>query len=171
MDAGAHPRIDPQDVVRRLAEVRERIAAAGDADRVRIVAVTKGFGVDAVEAAVATGLPDCGENYAQELLAKAPAAPPEVRWHLLGAPQRNKVAGLAPVVALWQAVGRLAVVERLARVAPGASLLVQVDVVGAPGRAGCPPAEVAGIVERGRDLDLDVRGLMVVGPEGDPEGT
>jgi hypothetical protein len=169
--AGVDRWIDEEDVARRLAGVRARISAVGDPHRVKIVAVTKGFGVEAVRAAAAAGLQECGENYARELLAKAQVSPPGVRWHFLGAPQRNKMAALAPVVALWQAADRLAVVERLARVAPGAPLLVQVDVVGAPGKAGCPPDEVAGLVERSRQLGLDVRGLMVVGPAGDPHGT
>jgi uncharacterized pyridoxal phosphate-containing UPF0001 family protein len=58
----------------RLAEVRHVIeGAGGHPDRVRIVAVTKGFGVDAVTAATEVGLTDVGENYAQELLIKAAA--------------------------------------------------------------------------------------------------
>lgn len=163
--------VDPDAVIERLEEVRARIGAVGDPDRVRIVAVTKGFGADAVAAAVAAGSADCGENYAQELLAKAAGAPTGTRWHFLGAPQRNKIASLAPVVHLWQAVDRRAVVDRLAAVAPEAALLVQVNVVGDPGKAGCPPEDAPGLVEAARAAGLRVRGLMAVGPAGDPEGT
>ena len=54
-------------VAGRLAAVRRRIeSAGGDVDRVRIVAVTKGFGADAVRAALAAGVVDIGENFAQE---------------------------------------------------------------------------------------------------------
>jgi hypothetical protein len=63
--------LSTDEVVDRLGRVRERIAAAGGDGRVRVVAVTKGFGSDAVRAAVAAGLADVGENYAQELAAKA----------------------------------------------------------------------------------------------------
>jgi PLP dependent protein len=107
------------------------------------------------------------------LLAKAVAAPAErgaLRWHFLGAPQRNKMAGLAPVVTLWQAVDRAVVIDRLARVSPGAALLVQVNVVGDPGKAGCAPGDAPGLVEGARRAGLDVRGLMCVGPAGDPAG-
>ena len=74
-----------------LATVRARIAATGrDPDEVKVIAVTKGFTVDAVLAAVAAGLVDVGENQAQELMAKLDAgAPPEARWHFLGPVQRN----------------------------------------------------------------------------------
>lgn len=170
MDAGPSPVLSEL-VGDRLAEVRARIAAVGDPRRVRIVAVTKAFGPDAVVAAFQAGLADCGENYAQELAEKAPAAPEGVRWHFLGAPQRNKIARLAPLVTLWQAVDRPAVVDRLAKVAPGAALLIQVDPVGDPGKAGCTPLEVPDLVEHARNLGLDVKGLMVVGPAGDAEGT
>lgn len=61
----------PDDVRERAAAVCERIAAAGgDPGRVRLVAVTKVFGVEYVALAAAAGLTDVAENYAQELVAK-----------------------------------------------------------------------------------------------------
>ncbi len=157
-------------VAERLASVRERIAAVGDVERVRIVAVTKGFGADAAAAAAAAGLGDCGENYAQELVVKSAGAPADIRWHFLGPPQRNKVGRLAPLVHLWQAVDRPEVVAKLASVAPGASVLVQVDLVGDPAKAGCAAREAPGLVEAVAGAGLDFRGLMVVAPAGDPSG-
>lgn len=158
----------------RLAEVRARMeAAGGDLGRIRLVAVTKGFGPEVVAVARQAGLEDLGENYAQELLAKAEAARAvggPLRWHFLGAPQRNKIARLAPVVSLWQGVDRSAAVDRLAQVRPGAALLVQVNVVGDPAKAGCTPADAPRLVERARRAGLDARGLMCVGPVGDPDG-
>ncbi len=171
------------EVARHLAAVRERIAGAGgDADRVRVVAVTKGFGPDAARAAWGAGLRDLGENYAGELLAKAEAlagagpgetgaGPPAgvatpVVWHFLGAVQRNKVAHLAPVVGLWQSVARVAEGDRIARFAPGARVLVQVEATGLPGRNGCAVPEVAGLVARLHDQGLEVRGLMTVAAPG-----
>jgi pyridoxal phosphate enzyme (YggS family) len=161
-------------VAERVALVRTRITAAGgDPDGIRLVAVTKGFGPEVVAVARQAGLDDLGENYAQELLVKAgaaPAGPRPLRWHFLGAPQRNKIAGLAPVVTLWQAIARAEVVDRLAQVSPGAAVLVQVNVVGDPAKAGCEPATAPGLVERARRAGLDLRGLMCVGPAGDPDG-
>lgn len=159
-----------------LGLARLRIAAAGgDPDTVRIVAVTKGFGPGAVAAAVRAGIPDIGENYAQELLAKdavlAPAGapgPPEgrPRWHFLGRVQRNKVGQLAPVVACWQSVAREEEGESITRRAPGAVVLVEVETTGAPGRNGARPGEVPALVARLQSLGLDVRGLMTVAPPG-----
>jgi PLP dependent protein len=145
--------------------VRRRIAlAGGDVDRVRVIAVTKGFGPEAVIAARAVGLTDMGENYAPELVAKAPG-PPGTSWHFLGAVQRNKVRALAPLVEVWQSVARLAEGERIAQQAPEARVLVQVDHSGRPGRNGCPPDEVAALVGSLSRLDLRVEGLMTVAPQ------
>jgi hypothetical protein len=152
--------------------LRARIAeAGGDPERVRVVAVTKGLGVEAVRAAVGAGLADIGENYAAELEAKAgtlggAGAAAGVRWHFLGAVQRNKVAALAPLVGLWQSVAREAEGARIARFRPGAAVLVQVDATGLPGRNGSPPSGVADLVGRLRDQGLDVRGLMTVAAPG-----
>jgi pyridoxal phosphate enzyme (YggS family) len=154
-------------VSERLAGVRRRIAAAGrDPGTVTVVAVTKGFGPDAVRAALDAGVADIGENYAQELLAKATevtgAGAAAARWHFLGAVQRNKVAALAPHVALWQGVDRTAAGEEIARRAPGAHVLVQVNVDGGPGRNGCTVAAAPALVAALRRLDLAVDGLMAV---------
>jgi PLP dependent protein len=152
------------EVAARLAVVRNRIAGAGgDPEAVRVIAVTKGFGSEAVQAARAAGLEDVGENYAAEMLAKAPG-PPGTRWHFLGAVQRNKVRGLAPLVGVWQGVARVTEGERIARDAPGAHVLVQVDYTGLPGRNGCAPEDVPALTAALRRLDLDVRGLMTVAP-------
>jgi PLP dependent protein len=133
-----------------------------------VVGVTKGFGPDAVQAARGAGLRDLGENYAAELLAKAAADEGDdgVVWHFLGAVQRNKVAQLAPLVGVWQSVARESEGVRIARFAPGARVLVQVDTTGLPGRNGCAPSEVDALVPRLAGLGLDVRGLMTVAAPG-----
>jgi pyridoxal phosphate enzyme (YggS family) len=163
--------IVPDDVAARLRRVERRIEAAGGRD-VRIVAVTKGFGPDAVAAALASGHVDVGENYAQELVAKASALSVEaaaVRWHFLGQLQRNKVKAVAPLVGLWQSVDRASVGSEIARRVPGAAVLVQVNLSGESQKAGCPWEQVEPLVRRLGDEGLDVRGLMGVGPAGPAE--
>lgn len=166
--------IDPADVAARLGRVRDRIGAAGaDPGAVTVLPVTKGFGPDAAAAAVAAGCPAVGENYAQELLDKArhlPAPPDGPEWHFLGRIQRNKVRVLAPLVACWQGLARLAEGEAIARHRPGATVLVEVETTGDPGRNGCPPAEVPALVAALADLGLSVSGLMTVAPAPGPGG-
>lgn len=180
MGAGGGGQQDASDVATALARVRTRIeAAGGDPDSVRVVAVTKGFGPEAVLAALDAGLGDVGENYAQELLTKRRAVEdlcgasgsldsPEVRWHFLGAIQRNKVPGLAEAVACWQSVARRVEGEAIARRRPGAVVLAEVETTGAAGRNGCRPDEVPGLVADLRACGLDVQGLMTVAPR-DPD--
>ncbi len=189
--------VEPTRFADRLDDVRRRIASSsGDPTSVRLVAVTKGFGVDAVRTALDAGLIDIGENYAEELVAKAgqlsqepepggaeqvgggdgtegldPGARPGPVWHFLGAIQRNKVARLAPLVTCWQAVCRVEEGRAIAKRHPGAMVLVQVDVAGLAGRGGSPPDQVGTLVAELRDQALDVAGLMAVGPLGLPEGS
>jgi len=168
--SGEAPNMDGQDIGANLARIRHRIeAAGGDPAQVAVVAVTKGFGPEAVSAACRAGVSDVGENYAQELLAKVEQMPDPVRWHFLGPVQRNKVAALAPHVHLWQAVDRLAAGAVIARHAPGAAVLVQVNVSGEVAKHGCHPDDAAALVAGLRQLDLGVAGLMAVGPTGPPE--
>lgn len=154
----------------RWAAIQDRLAAVGGSD-VAVVAVTKGFDRRAVESARAVGLDDVGENYAQELLAKAEALRDEtgLRWHAIGRLQRNKVRALAPHVFLWQTVDRLELGAEIARWAAGAKVLVQLNVSGEAAKGGCPPDEAPLLVRELGDLGLDVQGLMGVGPNGPPD--
>jgi pyridoxal phosphate enzyme (YggS family) len=155
-------------VAARIAVVRARIDELAGGRSVRIVAVTKGFGADAVDAAVRAGVTAIGENYAQELVAKAAAGAGggAAQWHFIGAVQRNKVARLAPFVAVWETIDRTAVAEAVASHSPGAGALVQVNLTGAPQRAGCAWDDVATAVASARGAGLTVLGLMGIGPEG-----
>lgn len=162
--------MDAPTVAERLRHVRDRVRrSGGDPDRIRIVAVTKGFGPDAVGAARQAGLADVGENYAQELRAKAPHAPDGTRWHFLGPIQRNKVGRLAPLVSAWHAVDRLAAAEAVATAVAGAEVMVQVNVIDDRARPGCHPDDLEDLVAHIRELPVDLSGLMAVGPAGDPE--
>lgn len=164
--------VDPTRLIERLDRVRERVAEAGGrTEEITILAVTKGFGPEVAEVAARAGLVDLGENYAQELVAKAPVLAAEgldVRWHAIGRLQRNKVRALVDVVHLWQSVDSERLGLEIARRAPGASVLVQVNVSDEPQKGGCAPTDAPDLVARLADEGLDVRGLMTVGRTGSP---
>lgn len=157
--------IDGPAVADRLAAIRERIADAGG-DGVTVLAVTKGFGPDAVTAARAVGLDDVGENYAQELIGKAKQVGPGPRWHCIGRVQRNKVRSLAPIVWCWQSVDRVDLADEIARRAPGARVMVQVAAWGEAQKGGASPEDVPALVDHCRGDGLEVTGLMAVAPIG-----
>ena len=161
--------MDPATIAERVEDVWRRIEASGGTRAsVRLVAVTKTFGAEVVAAAHEAGLDDFGENYAQELEAKASAVR-DVRWHFLGPIQRRKVRDLAPLVSLWHGVDRFEEGEAIARHAPGAAVLVQVNVSAEPSKQGCSWDEAEPLIERLREVEVDVRGLMAVGPLAEPE--
>jgi PLP dependent protein len=178
------------DMAARFARARERIErAGGDPDRITMIAVTKGFGPDVVAQARSLGQADFGENYTVDLARKAEAldeaaleeagaldeaAPAsgsadDVRWHYLGAVQRTTARKLGALVHLWQGVDGLGAGERIAKAAPGAGVLLQVNVSGETRKHGCTFDAAPDLVEGLRGLRLDVRGLMAVGPSGPPE--
>ncbi len=160
--------IAPDLVAERAAALRDRLSDAGAPD-LRIVAVTKTFGADAIRSAVAAGLLDIGENYAQECVAKIAEVSELPTLHFIGHLQRNKIRKLAPVVDVWQSVDRFEVGAEIAKRSPGASVMVQVDISGEETKSGCDPDEADHLVERLDDLGLDVIGLMGIGPIGSPE--
>lgn len=161
---------DAATVGHRLQVLRRRMAAAAAGGPApRLVAVTKGFGPDAVMAAVANGLADVGENYPQELLAKAallPAGTP-VRWHHLGAVQRRHVRSVASLTQLWHGVCRVEEGTAIAEAAPGASVLVQLELTGDPTRRGVVPAELDRVVAGLCDVGVVPVGVMALGVAGD----
>ncbi|MGB7877230.1 MAG: YggS family pyridoxal phosphate-dependent enzyme [Ilumatobacteraceae bacterium] len=156
-------------VAQRLEAIRGRIDAVArsfDHD-VEVVAVTKGFDDWAIEAAIDAGCRVIGENYAQELLAKRAVVErlgPRVQF--IGRLQSNKVRQLVDVVDVWASLDRPSVVDEVAKRAPGARGLIQVDTTGDPAKGGCSVEETAALVERAVSAGLVVDGLMTVGPTG-----
>ena len=110
----------------RLAVLRQRIASAATRsgrppEAVRLVAVSKTFGADAVRAAYAAGQIDFGENRVQEALAKrAETADLPLRWHLIGPLQSNKANKVPGHFDCVQSVHSLDLLERLSRAAVAA---------------------------------------------------
>jgi pyridoxal phosphate enzyme (YggS family) len=170
-------------VAERLAAVRARIAVAASRsgrppEAVRLIAVSKTFGADAVRAAYAAGQIDFGENRVQEALAKqADTADLPVRWHLIGPLQTNKVNKVAGAFASVQSVHSLALVERLSRAAAAADadlpVLIQVDLAREATTSGLPPTQLRALLTHARELPaIRVEGLMLLPPYADdPEQT
>ncbi|MDG2114448.1 MAG: YggS family pyridoxal phosphate-dependent enzyme, partial [Actinomycetota bacterium] len=138
----------------------------------QIVAVTKGFGPWAIEAAVGAGAAVVGESYAQELEAKAVHLDEHtlanVDIHFIGAMQTNKVRKVAHLVAVWQSVDRASLVREIAKRDPGAQIMLQLDIAGVEGQGGCDLADAPQLLAEATDLGLDVVGVMAIGPQDEP---
>ena len=163
--------MDQRSVSEAVASLRKRIAASGGVD-VAIVGVTKSFGPEAWRFAQVAGCDAVGENYAQEVVAKAAEVVMADRLpvHFIGQLQSNKIKQLAGIVDVWQSVDRLSLLSEIAkRSAQSAHVFLQVNVTGEDGKGGCLPAEVGELSRAAQDLGIDVVGLMTVGPtNGDP---
>ena len=91
--------------------------------------------------------------------------------HFIGRLQSRKVRALAGVVDVWQTIDRPVLVDELARRAPGARIMVQVNVSDEPQKGGCAPGRRRRRSSTAaRDAGLDVEGLMTVGRTGHPTG-
>jgi len=153
----------------RLAQVRAEVARLAS-QPVTIVAVTKGFGSEAIRAAVAAGVVDIGENRVQEALHKQDELGVEgqglgIRWHLIGHLQRNKAKHVPGRFELVHSVDSLALATELDKRATGLRVLLQVNVAGEEQKSGCAPQEASGLARHIAVLDnLRLEGLMTVGP-------
>ena len=168
------------DVAANLTAVRARIAAAAegagrDPSAVTLIAVSKTQPASALDAAIAAGVGDVGENYVQEAVAKRAAVTGSARWHLIGHLQRNKVARALATFDLIHSLDSAALGETLARHGEAerrvVRALVEVNVGGEPSKTGVAPDQLPALLARLRDPRLAIEGLMTVPPPGSPAQT
>ena len=160
------------DLPARLAQVREAVVrhqeVGGWSHPVRVVAVTKGHGPEAVRAAAAAGLEDVGENRVQEAMAKQDAAGSvPVTWHLIGTLQRNKARQAVGRFALIHSVDRLDLageLDRRAAAGPDVQrVLLQVNCSDEPRKGGVEPSGLLPLLEAMATLrHIEVAGLMTM---------
>ena len=158
--------IDESSVAIRLAQIRDRIARAGGRD-VAVVAVTKELPAEAWQIAAAVGCAAVGENYAQEVLAKATAVPRHLPVHFIGQIQTNKVRSISAIIDVWQSVDRESVIREIVKRTPAdrvPHVFIQINTTGEGQKSGCAPGEAASLVELARQLGCRVDGAMTVGP-------
>lgn len=163
----------------RVSTVLARMASAclragRDPSEVRLVAVSKTFGPDAVEAALRAGLGVFGESRVQEAAAKIPACG-SAEWHLVGHLQRNKVRPALELFTVFHAVDSLRLLEAIAAAAAESGhspqVLLEVNVSGESSKFGFAPDDVPEALEASARMGgPTVTGLMTVPPfSPDPE--
>jgi len=158
----------------RLAAVEERIAAACARagrvrDTVKLLAVSKTFGPEAVEEAAGCGLLVFGESKVQEARQKIPCCPSHLQWHCIGHLQSNKIKDAVRLFHMIHAVDSSRLLELIdaACKAAGRTLPVclEVNVSGESSKYGMPPGDVAATLELANRLfNVQVVGLMSIPP-------
>lgn len=163
-----------------LPQVKERIGRAleraGRRNAVRIIAVTKGHPLAAVQAAVASGLHECGENRIQELEDKVSELGRSfASWHLIGHLQRNKSERAIELSDLIHSIDSLRLAKQLSKDAQQAGVvvrgLVQVNASGEATKGGIhvvAEKETAAGVDAVHEItelpNLEIHGLMTMAP-------
>ncbi len=169
----------------RLQQIHARIltacqAAGRDPSTVSLLAVSKTFGPEAVQAAWAAGQTAFGENYIQEAVQKIttlrqhplPGQPP-LQWHCIGPIQSNKTRLVAEYFDWVHTVDRLKIAERLSEQRPAAlaplQVCIQVNVDGGETKSGVLPQDALALAQQVAALPgLRLRGLMSI-PEPAPD--
>jgi pyridoxal phosphate enzyme (YggS family) len=160
----------------RLENVRAGIARAAKLagrrpNDVALIAVSKTQPPEAIEALIAAGQRDFGENKVQEAQAKWPglrAGHPDVRLHFIGHLQSNKAADAVELCDTIHSIDRPSLVKAVAAAMTKASrrpeCFLQVNIGDEPQKGGCPVAELPALIEQARAAELPVVGLMCLPP-------
>lgn len=169
------------DVAANVALVRERVRRAAeragrDPASIVLVAAAKKKPAFMVEAAIAAGITDIGENYVQEAAVKRSAVTLPARWHMIGHLQRNKAKRAVEIFDLIQSVDSLELARVLGRCGADRKcpvrVLIEVNLGGESTKSGTAPEEVPLLVARLHEVPyLAVEGLMTIPPPGPPESS
>lgn len=120
---------------------------------VQLVAVSKFHPVEALQEAYDAGQRLFGENRAQELIAKAPLLPKDIRWHFIGHLQKNKVRAIMPYVSVIESVDSVQLLKLIekeaARIDRTVDVLLQLHVAQEETKSGFSVDEVIDAGESG----------------------
>ena len=162
-----------QDIAQRLSEVEKRIeSAAQKSGRKRsdilLVAVTKTHPPEMINAAIAAGVTDIGENKPQEVRDKYNAVEP-VNWHLIGHLQTNKVKYVIDKCCMIHSVDSVKLMDEIDARARACGkvmdILIQVNISGEESKSGIAPEELDSVLKYAANTpNLKVRGLMTIAP-------
>jgi pyridoxal phosphate enzyme (YggS family) len=151
-------------------------------NHITIVLAAKTRSPEQLEEAITAGATDIGENYVQEAEVMQRALgekAQQVRWHMIGALQKNKINKALQLFTVFQTIDSLekavAMNTRAARINKIVSVYIEVNIGSETTKAGVPPeyAQIEHLVREMSTLEyLKIEGLMTMGPfSGDPENS
>ncbi|MDD6811779.1 MAG: YggS family pyridoxal phosphate-dependent enzyme [Lachnospiraceae bacterium] len=161
-------------IAENIAYVKKRIDAActksgRNRDEVTLIAVSKTKPVSMLMEAYDAGCRDFGENKVQELVEKYEQMPKDIRWHMIGHLQRNKVKYIVDKVYLIHSVDSLRLAEEISKEAGKkgvtVSILIEVNVAEEESKFGTTCKDAISLVEEISKLPhLQIKGLMTIAP-------
>ncbi len=161
-------------VARQYDEIKKRVEAAcqragRNPEEVTLIAVSKTKPVEMLREAYEAGARDFGENKVQEILAKEPKLPEDIRWHMIGHLQTNKVRQIVGKTCLIHSVDSVRLAEEIHKesVKKGlvTQILLEVNVAEEESKFGFRVEEVEDALKQIQELSgVCVRGLMTIAP-------
>ena len=161
-------------VAENLEQVRKNIElackeAGRDPKEVTLISVSKTKPVSMLQEAYDAGSRDFGENKVQEIMDKVPQLPSDIRWHMIGHLQRNKVKYIVDKVALIHSVDSLRLAETIEHEAVKHNVtvpvLIEVNVAQEESKFGLKTEEVLSLVESVAAFPhIHIEGLMTIAP-------
>lgn len=154
-------------VEKKIEEACKR--AGRDCSQAHLIAVSKTKPVEMLEEAYNAGIRDFGENRVQELMEKMPVLPENIRWHMIGHLQRNKVKYIVGKVWMIHSVDSLELAREISREAVKrqvtVKILLEVNVAEEESKFGVTVKEACGLAEAAAKLPgIQVEGLMTIAP-------
>ncbi len=157
-----------------LTTVQENIKmacqmAGKNEEEVTLVAVSKTKPIDLLMEAYECGCRHFGENKVQELVSKYEAMPKDIKWHMIGHLQRNKVKYIVDKVALIHSVDSLRLAEEISREAVKkdveAAILIEVNVSQEDSKFGVSVDDSLSLIRQVSLLpNIQIKGLMTIAP-------
>lgn len=154
-----------------------KIKKETDSLKVQLVAVSKTKSIDEIKEAYDTGQLDFGENQVQELMEKQAALPKDIRWHMIGHLQSNKVKYIAPFISLVHSVDSLKLLQEIDKQALKndrvIDCLLQIHIADEDTKFGLDYDEVIELLrseDYGLLKNIRVVGLMGIATNTDKEG-
>lgn len=166
--------VEAKTIEGNLTSVREQMDAAckragRDPEEVTLLAVSKTKPLSLLQAAYDAGARDFGENKVQELVDKIPQLPSDIRWHLIGHLQRNKVKYIVDKVYLIHSVDSLKLAEKIEKEAEkkqvDVNVLIEVNVAEEESKFGTTTEETLALITQIAGLPhVHIKGLMTIAP-------
>lgn len=154
-------------VKKQIAEICDQCSRR--AEEVTLIAVSKTKPIAMLQEAYAAGARDFGENKVQELLEKTEALPDDIRWHMIGHLQRNKVKYIVDKVYLIHSVDSYKLAEEISKEALKknieVNILVEVNIAEEESKFGVSPKEAPELILQTSKLpSIHILGLMTIAP-------
>ena len=154
-------------IMARIAEAAEK--SGRKPEDIKFLAATKTVSYDIINYAISLGLKYIGENKVQEIMDKYPQLPSDIRWHMIGHLQRNKVKYIVDKVAMIHSVDSLRLAETIEKEAEKKDvvvpILIEVNVAQEESKFGLKPEEVLPFIEQIASFPhIQIKGLMTIAP-------